>query len=160
MTDAIAFALDHWRALLAALLLALVALFFSLWRAEVKAFNKFKADVVAQAKAQEEKTKATNKAQTLTTLETEAQYDQGTDALTALYGPGRVQRRSGGSKLPGFSNAAQKPDAAAADARPGAVLPAPSQDDQCAGLKSDAATTTRKLLFLQDWVERQGSIPR
>lgn len=160
MTAALAFAIDNWKALLAGLLLALVALFFSLWRHEVKAFNAFRVEVAAAAKAQEEKTVTTNKAQTLTTLETEAQYAQGFDALISLYGVGRVQHRASGRKLSRVSGAAKKPDAATANPRSGADLSAASQDDQCAGLKSDAAATTRQLLFLQDWIERQGKIPR
>ncbi|OPZ86924.1 MAG: hypothetical protein BWY76_00716 [bacterium ADurb.Bin429] len=160
LAAAIAFFLDNWKTLLAALLLALVALFFSLWRHETKAFNAFKIEVAAKAKAQDEKTAAINKIQNLTTLETEANYEQGITAILDLYGPGRLQHRAGGSKLPGISSSAKKPDAAAADTRSGATLPATIENDQCQGLKSDAAATTRQLLYLQNWIERQSSVPR
>lgn len=157
MSAFLAFFLQYWRALLIAALVTLMALFFSLWRGEVRSAAKFRAEVAAAGRAREEKTAGANKAQDSTTKYIEANYENGSTALRDLYGPGRVQPDSSRGKLSGISKAAKKPNAATPDPRPCACTPAPGEDQ---GLKSDCATTTRQLLYLQDWILRQEQIPR
>ena len=134
-----------------------MALFFSLWRAEVRSAAKFRAEVAAAGKAREEKTASINKTQNSMTKYIEANYEQGITAILDLYGPGRVQPDSSRGKLPGIPKSAKKPDAKSTNARSCPVTPAPNESQ---GLKSDCATTTRQLLYLQDWILRQEQIPR
>jgi len=157
MSAFIAFFLQYWRALLIAALATLMALFFSLWRGEVKAGAKFRAEVAAAGKAREEKTAVINASQNSMTKYIEANYEQGSTALRDLYGPGRVQPDSSRGKLSGISKPAKKPNAATPDSRSCACTPSPGEDQ---GLKSDCVTTTRQLLYLQDWILRQSEIPR
>lgn len=116
----------------------------------------FASQVSALGAGQEVRTKATVHAQKSVTQQTEAQYVQGDSALRGLYGPGRMLQQPDFSslKLSAFPFAAGKPDAGPADPRPSTASSAPGED-ACAALKSDAAVTTRMLLFLQDWADRQ-----
>lgn len=157
MSAFLAFVLQYWRALLIAALVTLMALFFSLWRGEVKAGAKFRAEVAAAGKAREEKTAGINAAQDSTTKYIEATYEQGATALRDLLGPGRVQPDTRGGKLPGVSKPAQKSNATSPNPRPCTCAPSPGEDQR---LKSDCANTTRQLLYLQDWIVKQGQVPR
>ena len=122
---------------------------------------EFSARVAALGDAAEARTRATVRRQTAITNDTETTYAQGSTDLLRLHGPGRLRGQShfGGVKLPAIPDPARQPDDPAADAGPGAADPAPDVD-ACAGLRSDAALTTRQLLFLQGWVERQGAADR
>lgn len=119
---------------------------------------EFAARVAALGDAAEARTRATVRRQTAITNDTETTYAQGSTDLLRLHGPGRLrgQTHFGGVKLPPLPDPARQPDDPAADAGPGAAEPAPDVD-ACAGLRSDAAMTTRQLLFLQGWVERQAA---
>lgn len=152
-----------WRLLALALLAA--ALFGAGW---VKGMQygaadhaKFAARVSALGEVAEAKTRATVRRQTAITTHTETTYAQGSDTLRRLHGPGRLREQAhfGGVKLPALPGPSRQSDGPAADAGPGAAEPAPD-GDACAGLRSDAAMTTRQLLFLQGWVERQGAADR
>ncbi|MFA7278650.1 MAG: hypothetical protein WC100_00980 [Sterolibacterium sp.] len=116
----------------------------------------FASQVAALGAAQGARTKATVRIQKSVTQQTEAQYVQGDPTLRGLYGPGRLLKQPdlGSLKLSALSLTAGEPDAGATDPRPGAG-PSAAGEDACAGLKSDAAVTTRMLLFLQDWADRQ-----
>lgn len=151
----IAFILSNWRAVLIVAISCAAMAFFGLWRHEVKTFEDFRVQVDSVGRMQNAKAALINSAQNATTQQVEAQYVQGSDAVRNLYGPGRVQSNPGGRKLPGISNPSQKPDAATADNRPDSDLS--SSSENCSGLKSDAAVTTRQLLFFQDWIERIGN---
>lgn len=157
MNVAIAFALKYWKAILAGVLVLALVATTSLWRHEVKAFDKFKIDVAATAKAQNDKVQAIEKTQSAVTKQSEGLYLQGSDALTSIYGAGRVQLSTSSSKLPRVSKATSKPNATPANARPSAALPSACSCD-CEGLRADAAQTTMMLLFLQDWNEKQSVI--
>lgn len=119
---------------------------------------EFSARVAALGDAAEARTRATVRRQTAITNDTETTYAKGSTDLLRLHGPGRLRWQShfGGVKLPALPDPARQPDGPAADAGPGAAEPAPDTD-ACAGLRSDAAVTTRQLLFLQGWVERQAA---
>lgn len=122
---------------------------------------EFAARVAALGDAAEARTRATVRRQAAITTHTETTYAQGSTDLRRLHGPGRLRGEApfGGVKLPALPDPAGQSDGPAADAGPGAVEPAPD-GDACAGLRSDAAVTTRQLLFLQGWVERQGAADR
>lgn len=154
-----------WPYRLLAMVLLAAALFGAGW---VKGMQhgaadhaEFAARVAALGDAAEARTSATVRRQTAITNDTETTYAQGSTDLRRLHGPGRLRGQShfGGVKLPAIPDPARQPDGPAADAGPGAVEPAPD-GDACAGLRSDAAVTTRQLLFLQGWVERQGAADR
>lgn len=121
-------------------------------------YDAYRTAVEAAGRAQAAKTETITQAQSVVTAQSEKTYDQGTPALRNLYGPGRVRdsntRRRPVSTVP---DAAGIADAAPADAGSSAGSVAPDQA-QCAGLESDAAVTTRQLLYLQDWVEQQGRV--
>ena len=151
-----------WPYRLLALALLAAALFGAGW---VKGMQygaddhaEFAARVAAQGEAAEARTHATVRRQAAITTDTETTYVQGSTDLLRLHGPGRLrgQAHFAGVKLPALPDPAAEPDAAAADAGPGAAEPAPDAD-ACAGLRSDAAMTTRQLLFLQGWVEQQAA---
>lgn len=151
-----------WPYRLLALALLAAALFGAGW---VKGMQygaddhaEFAARVAAQGEAAEARTRATVRRQAAITTDTETTYAQGSTDLRRLHGPGRLrgQAHFDGLKLPAVPDPAAEPDAAAADAGPGAAEPAPDAD-ACAGLRSDAAMTTRQLLFLQGWVEQQAA---
>lgn len=116
---------------------------------------EFAARVAALGDAAEARTRATMRRQAAITTHTETTYAQGSTDLRRLHGPGRLrgQPHFGGVKLPAIPDPARQPDDPAADPRPGSAEPAPDAD-ACAGLRSDAAVTTRQLLFLQGWVEQ------
>lgn len=119
---------------------------------------EFAARVAALGDAAEARTRATVRRQAAITTHTETTYAQGSTDLRRLHGPGRLRGQShfGGVKLPAIPDPAGQSDGPAADAGLGAADPAPD-GDACAGLRSDAAVTTRQLLFLQGWVERQAA---
>ena len=151
-----------WPYRLLALALLAAALFGAGW---VKGMQhgaadhaEFAARVAAQGEAAEARTRVTVRRQAAITTDTETTYAQGSTDLRRLHGPGRLrgQAHFDGLKLPAVPDPAAEPDAAAADAGPGAAEPAPDAD-ACAGLRSDAAMTTRQLLFLQGWVEQQAA---
>lgn len=151
-----------WPYRLLALALLAAALFGAGW---VKGMQhgaadhaEFAARVAALGDAAEARTSATVRRQTAITNDTETTYAKGSTDLLRLHGPGRLRGQShfGGVKLPAIPDPARQPDDSAADAGPGAAEPAPDVD-ACAGLRSDAAMTTRQLLFLQGWVERQAA---
>lgn len=119
-------------------------------------FGVFQGQVSATGKARAAKTVTTIQSQKTITANTEAAYAQGDPALRNLYGPGRVRKPgSGGRPVPAVPGAASGTDARPADPGPGADVSSAGSDDQCAGLKANAAVTTREYLFLRDWVERQ-----
>lgn len=148
-----------WPYRLLALALLAAALFGAGW---VKGMQhgaaehaEFAARVAALGDAAEARTRATVRRQAAITTHTETTYAQGSTDLRRLHGPGRLrgQAHFGGVKLPALPDPARQSDGPAADAGLGAADPAPD-GDACAGLRSDAAMTTRQLLFLQGWVER------
>ena len=151
-----------WPYRLLALALLAAALFGAGW---VKGMQygaddraEFAARVAALGDAAEARTRATVRRQAAITTDTEKTYAQGSTDLRRLHGPGRLrgQAHFAGVKLPAVPDPARQPDDPAADAGPGAAEPAPDAD-ACAGLRSDAAMTTRQLLFLQGWVEQQAA---
>lgn len=126
-------------------------------RSEADRHTEFAASVASAGARQEARTAAAVRNQRSITQQTETTYVQGNDAVRRLYGPGRVRKpetdpRRG--ELPAIPQAAGEPDAATANPGPGAALPA-AGEDPCGALKSDAAVTTRELLFLQDWIRQQ-----
>lgn len=130
-------------------------------RHESDRHTDFVAQVARAGAKQQARTDAAVGRQTAITQQSEIKHVQGAAALRDLYGPGRTDRMRqpshfDGLKLPAVPDPAAEPDAAAADAGPGAAEPAPDAD-ACAGLRSDAAMTTRQLLFLQGWVEQQAA---
>lgn len=120
---------------------------------------EFASRVAALGAAAEERARATVRRQADITIHTETTYAQGSDNLRRMYGPGRMRGSAhfGGVKLPSIPGSSGQPDGTTADAGSGTADPAA---DACAGLRSDAAVTTRQLLFLQDWVARQGAADR
>lgn len=120
---------------------------------------EFAAQVASLGAAAEERTRATVRRQTAITTRTETTYAQGSDNLRRLHGLGRMRGPAhfGGLKLPSIPGSSGQSDGTTADAGSGTADPAA---DACAGLRSDAAVTTRQLLFLQDWVARQGAADR
>lgn len=151
-----------WPYRLLALTLLAAALFGAGW---VKGMQhgaadhaEFAARVAALGDAAEARTRATVRRQAAITTDTETTYAQGSADLRRLHGPGRLrgQAHFGGIKLPTVPISPGQSDGPTADAGPGAAESAPDTD-ACAGLRSDAAVTTRQLLFLQDWVERQAA---
>lgn len=120
---------------------------------------EFAAQVASLGAAAEERTRATVRRQTAITTRTETTYAQGSDNLRRLHGLGRMRGPAhfGGLKLPSIPGSSGQSDGPAADAGSGAGSSA-SAEDACAGLRSDAAVTTRQLLFLQGWVEQMQAV--
>lgn len=144
-----------WRESLIALLAALLLATFSLWRHEVSSSLEFRLAVAAKGKEQNAKAEAINTKQKQVTKETELRYDQSLTAITSIYGAGRVQLSTSGRKLPRVSKAASKSNETAEVTGLDSGVSAPGKA-QCDGLTSDAAADALQVLYLQDWLERQG----
>lgn len=117
-------------------------------------FDAFKTKVDAAGKVQQAKHDAVEKKGVEITKNVGNEYAQGSNDLRRLYGPGRVRNDAGRSKAAPVPKAPAGTDARPADLGPSASIKPPVADE-CAGLRSDAAVTTRQFLFLRDWVEQQ-----
>lgn len=130
---------------LMAILVVLCALFFSLWRGEVRSFDSYRAEIVAAGKAQEAEFIRVTEEQKQITEDTTNAWKAALDLTRSQYATaGRVRQPSGSCQMPGVSQPAIRVDGAGKDT----VSSSGTVEEVC-------AETTVTLNFLQDWIERQ-----
>lgn len=128
---------------LMAILVVLCALFFSLWRGEVRSFDSYRAEIVAAGKAQEAEFIRVTEEQKQITEDTTNAWKAALE-FTRSQHANRLRKQPAKQQMPGISQSATGTDGAGQDAIPAS-----------GSLETSCAETTLTLNFLQGWIERQ-----